>query len=295
MASRDFSREHRAHTAVAVTHRHNKGDFLASLNGRLTAIDELVIKRAFEAVILFKRLEPRLISGRLIKDFGEIQAVRFPMIDTRTGVEQIGAANQLIKAADAQLRHDFAHFFSHKEEIVHHVLGLALKLLAQHRILRGHANRTGVQVAFAHHDAALDHQRCSRKTKLIGTQQCANHNIAACLHLAISLHADAATQTIDDQGLLGFRQTKLPRRASMLDRGDRRSACAAIMPGNHHMIRLGLGHACSHRAHANLRHELDRNRCSWIRILKVMNQLRQIFNRVDVVMRWRRDQAHTGD
>src|SRR6202008_2581439 len=42
----------------------------------------------------------------------------------------------------------------HEEEVVDGVLGLALELGTQHRVLRGHPHRTRVEVALAHHDAA---------------------------------------------------------------------------------------------------------------------------------------------
>ena len=56
--------------------------------------------------------------------FGAVQNARnqafgFPMRDTRAHVDQITAADQLFKRAHAQLRHQFAHFFGHEEEIIH--------------------------------------------------------------------------------------------------------------------------------------------------------------------------------
>ena len=45
-------------------------------------------------------------------------------------------------------------FFGDKEKVVHHMLRLTGKFLAQLGVLRGHAHRAGVQVALAHHDAA---------------------------------------------------------------------------------------------------------------------------------------------
>ncbi len=71
------------------------------------------------------------------------------------GVEQVGAADQIVERADAQLRHDLAHFLGDEEEEVDDVLGLAREASAQHRILRGDADRAGVEVALAHHDAAV--------------------------------------------------------------------------------------------------------------------------------------------
>ena len=98
------------------------------------------------------------------------------------------------------------------------MLGLAAELAAQHRVLRGHADRAGVEVALAHHDAALDHQRCGGKAEFVCAQQGANHHVAAGFHLAVSLHAYAAAQAVEHQCLLGFGQADFPRAASVLDR-----------------------------------------------------------------------------
>src|SRR5882762_9676603 len=40
-----------------------------------------------------------------------------------------------------KLRHQLPHLFGDEEEVVHHVLGLALELAAQLRVLRGHPDR----------------------------------------------------------------------------------------------------------------------------------------------------------
>jgi hypothetical protein len=69
------------------------------------------------------------------------------------------------------------------------MLGLAGELGAQHRVLRGHAHRAGVEVALAHHDAALDHQRRGGEAELVGAEQRADDDVAAGLHLAVGLHA----------------------------------------------------------------------------------------------------------
>jgi hypothetical protein len=99
------------------------------------------------------------------------------------------------------------------------VLGLAGEALAQGRILGGHAHRTGVEVALAHHDAAFDHQRRGGEAEFVRAQQRADDDVATGLDLAIDLHADTAAQAVEHQGLLGFGQAELPRRTGVLDRG----------------------------------------------------------------------------
>ena len=162
------------------------------------------------------------------------------------------------------LRHQLARFFGDEEEVIDDVLGLAGELLAQHRILRGHADRAGVEMALAHHDAALRppaarwrsrirRRRAARRSttsrpvfiwpstctamrprRRFSTSVCcvsarpSSHGVPACL--------------IDDQG-------------------DR--AGAAVVAGDRHVVGLGLGHARGHRADADFGHQLDADRRRW--------------------------------
>src|SRR2546429_958993 len=61
-------------------------------------------------------------------------------------------------------------------------------------------------VALAHHDAALDDQGRRGEAELVGAQQRADDDVAAGLHLAVGLNADAAAQAVEHQGLLGLGQ-----------------------------------------------------------------------------------------
>ena len=179
------------------------------------------------------------------------------------------------------------HFLSDEEEVIHHVLGLAGKFLTQHRVLRGHAHRTGVEVAFAHHDAAFDHQRRGGKTEFIRAQQCANRYIATSFHLTVGLHANASAQAVQHQGLLGFGQTDFPGAASVFDGRPRRRACATVVSGDHHVIGFALGYSSRYRADTDFRHQLDADigvRCD---VFQIMNELRQVFDGINVVVRWR--------
>ena len=78
----------------------------------------------------------------------------------------------------------------------------------------------------------------------------------------------------------------------MLDRRPRGRARAAVVTRDHHVIALTLGNPCGNRAHTNLRHQLHADGGMRGHVFKVMDQLRQILNGVDVVVRWRRDQTH---
>src|SRR5947209_16604836 len=60
------------------------------------------------------------------------------------------------------------------------------------------------------------------------------------------------------------------------------------------MIGTCLGNAGSHRADADLGDELDRNQAIRIDVLEVVDQLRQVLDRIDIVVRRRRDQPDAG-
>jgi hypothetical protein len=99
--------------------------------------------------------------------------------------------------------------------------GVPLKRLRSTGILGRDANRTGVEVALAHHDAAGCNQRRGREAELVGTEQSADDHVAAGLETAIDLQRDARTKAVEHQRLLGFGKTDFPWRAGMLERGQR--------------------------------------------------------------------------
>ena len=223
-----------------------------------------------------------------------VKPLRLPVLDTLAHVEQIGAPDQLVELAHPHLRHQFAQLFGDEKEIVDHMLGLTGELAAQCRILGRHTHRTGIEVALAHHDAAFDDKRRGGKTELVSAEQSADQYIATGLHLPVGLHANATAQTVENQRLLGFGKPQFPRRAGVLDRRQRAGTRSAVVTGNHQMIGLGLGHASGYRADANFGNQLDADRGLRIGIFQVMDELRQIFDRVDVMVRRRRNETDAG-
>ena len=77
----------------------------------------------------------------------------------------------------------------------------------------------------------------------------------------------------------------------MLDRRFRRRAGPAVVSGDRDVIGLCFRDARGHRSHPDLGDELDRDRRLRIRILQIVDQLREILDRIDIVMRRRRNQA----
>ena len=249
----------------------------------LRFVDEALIQRALKAVVL--RLRAVGILVRKEGAFGNVQdSLQVKLCDARKVVEilartqALGMSDRFIDGAETQLSEVFTDLLGDEGEEVDHVLGTAGELAPQLRILGGNTNWTGVQVADAHHDAALNHQRSGSKTKLLSTQQHRDHDITTGLELAIALHADAVAQPVEHQGLLGFSEPQLPRTAGVLEAGQWRGTSAAIVAGDQHDVGMRLRDTSGDGTHALLGDELDVNAGARIGVLEVVDELCQILD-----------------
>ena len=80
----------------------------------------------------------------------------------------------------------------------------------------------------------------------------------------------------------------------MLDGGHGTGSRTTVVSGNDNMVGLGFGHTRGHRAHTRFTDEFHRNIRFSVGTLEVIDELSQILNRIDVVVRRRRDQPHAG-
>ena len=93
---------------------------------------------------------------------------------------------------------------------------------------------------------------------------------------------------------MGLGKTKLPGKPCVVDGTFRRCPGAAVITGDQDHLGPGLCHAGSHRAHSCLGDQLYGNTGVFIRIFQVIDQLGQILDGVDIVVRRRGDQADSG-
>src|SRR5690348_2002510 len=77
----------------------------------------------------------------------------------------------------------------------------------------------------------------------------------------------------------------------MRDGGLRRGAGAAVVSANQYDVRVRLGDSRRDRTHADFRYQLDADARLAVGVLEVMNELRQVLDGVDVMMRGRGDEA----
>ena len=108
---------------------------------------------------------------------------------------------------------------------------------------------------------------------------------------AVDLDGDARAQAVQHQRLMSFGQADLPGRAGVLDRGQRRGAGAAFVARDRDVVGLALGDARRDRADADLGDELDRHQRVRIDVLEIEDELLEVLDRIDVMVRRRRNQA----
>ena len=82
-------------------------------------------------------------------------------------------------------------------------------------------------------------------------------------------------------------QTQLPRDPRILDGRERRGTGAAGVAADEDLVRIGFRHPGRNRADTHFRHELDGYRRIRTGIFQIKNELRQIFDGIDVVVRRR--------
>ena len=207
------------------------------------------------------------------------------------GEEQVRPADDLVEGAKAHLAELFPHFLGHEEEIVDDLLGRSGKLGTEDRVLRGDADRAGVQMALAHHHAAHGDQGGRGEAVLLGAQAGGDDDVAAGLELAVGLEPDPAAQAVANQGLLGLGQAQFPGNARVADARERRGAGAAAIAADEDAVGVSFGDARGDGSHARGGDQLDRDFGVRVGVLQIEDQLRQVLDRIDVMVRRRRDQA----
>ena len=207
-------------------------------------------------------------------------------------LQAVGPADHLIHGAESEPCHNLTKLPCDKNHEVHDIFRLAREALSELLVLCGHAGRTGVLGADSHHHAAHADQRCCRKAVFLCAEQGGDRDIAAAHQLSVSLDDDTVSQTVLKQGLMRLGDAELPRQASVMDRGDRRSAGSSVVSGNQDDLSTRLGYTGSNRSDAALGYQLDGDPRVPVGVLQIIDQLSQILDGVNIMVRRRRDQSY---
>ena len=181
------------------------------------------------------------------------------------------------------------HLLCKEAEIVYHIFVVSTEVLTQLRILSSHTHRTSIGMTLTHHYTTQHNEHGSTKTKLLGTQQCHRDDVASRFYLSIGLQTHLSTQSVKHQCLLSFRQTNLRRNTCIAHWRGRRSTCTTFSTRNYNQVGFSLSHTCSNGSYPTLGNQLHTDLCFRIYILQVEDKLSQVLDRVNIVMRRRRN------
>ena len=220
----------------------------------------------------------------------------------RLGFEQIRTAHQFVHRTRTQLGHDAAQLLRDEEHEALHVFRLSGKLFAQLGVLGGNAEGAGAQMAHAHHTAAHGDQRRGGKAEFLRAQQQGDGHVMAAHQLAVGFQGHTLAQTVAAEYLMGLGQTDFPGQARVMHAAHGRGARAALAAGDQYALGARLCDAAGDGAHAAGGYQLYGHAGVFIGALQIIDQLRQILDGVNIVVRRRRNQrdplrgaAGTGD
>ena len=153
---------------------------------------------------------------------------RFIVGDGSLTGNQFGVTHDIVERGVAHLCQILPYLLCQEGEVVHQILVSANEMLSELGVLGGDAQRTGVEVALAHHYTAQHNETGGTKTKLLGSEQCHGDDVSTSLYLSIHLQAHLSTQSVFHQCLLCFAQTYLGRDTCEAHTGSRTGSCASL-------------------------------------------------------------------
>ena len=227
------------------------------------------------------------------KQRADAQRRRAP-VEVRAPTEQVDPPDGLLERAQTEQGELPARLLGDHQQVGLDHLRRPRELRAQLGPLRRDSDGTRVEMARAHEQAAFGEQERGAERDLVRAEQRGDDDVAAGLDPAVDAHAHAAAQRIRDERVLRLDETELPRRPRVLDRRQRTRAGAAVCAGDVDHVGERLRDAGGDESDARLRDELHGDVGARIDLAQVEDQLREILDRVDVVVRRRRDQRDAG-
>ena len=288
----DMTAGPRANGAVRVAHGIGKLHLFAVVKEPRAVLDDFCVKRIGHVVAGF-----RAVIGDLRRAIdGDQQRVKIKVIQMRRAArnltKQIRPTDDFIHRPRANAGQNLAHFLGVEGDQVHHLIRRAGKFLAQFGVLGADAHGAGVRLALTHHDAAHRDQGGGADAVFLGPHHGGHHHIAAGAQPTIGAQGDAFAQVVHGKNLMRLCQAHFPRQARIFNAGAGRCPRAAIVTRNQDHIRLGLDHARRNRANTRGRHQLHRDLGARVDLFQIVDQLRKVFDGIDIVVRWRRYQRH---
>jgi hypothetical protein len=291
----DLSGKTRSESAIFVRHAGFKGEWYTGLVSSKCETDPGIIYRwvRFGAVIALP-LPPDGAAS-----FGSDGGSGENRLEIETSVEanlfeKISSADCILQRRQTEFGEELADFFGEFIAEADNVLGLAAEFRAKVRALRGDAGGARIEVALAGHVATERDENSGPEGVFVCAEESRNDDIAGGAKASVGTQTDAPAETVVDEDLLRFGEPEFPWIAGVLDAGERRSAGAARMARDDDVVRIGFGDPGGDGSDSATGDELDSDGSAWVGTLEIPDELSEIFNGIDVMVRRGRNQLHPG-
>jgi hypothetical protein len=191
-----------------------------------------------------------------VEDVGEVEALGLPVVDGLPRLEPIDAADHLLDGAEAELRHDLAHFLGDERMKFTTCSGLPVNFSRR----RGScvATPTGQVLRW---QTRIMMQPVATSGAVAKPNSSAPSSAAMTTSRPVLSWPSVSTamrerEVVEHERLVRLGEAELPGQAGVLDRGLRRGAGAAVVAGDEHDVRVRLGDAGGDGADADLGDEL---------------------------------------
>src|SRR5262249_48003832 len=161
---------HRSGSPIGILDWNVNKDRFPALYRRRCQLNETVIELISKTVVLLAYFSWNVVGRLLIKELRNIDRSVFRMRDLAL-TQFVDSSDHFVHSAKSEHCHQFAYFVSDETHIVDYVPRLTGELCSQLGILSSDANRTGVAMAFAQHDAAQGYQGRGAKPVFFGPEQ----------------------------------------------------------------------------------------------------------------------------
>ena len=222
----------------------------------------------------------------LMQQFAEIQQRSF-FIGSRTYLNQVCTTYNVFQARESHFCQVFAYFLCQEAEEIDYITVMTTEVCPQLRILCSYSHRTSIGMTLTHHHTTQYNQYRGSESEFFCPQQSHADDIASGLQLSVGLQTHLSAESVEHQCLLCLAQTDFRRDTCVTHRRGRRSSRTAFRSGDDNQIGLGFCHTGCNGTDTTLGHQFHTDFSLRIDVLQIENQLSQIFDRIDIVMRGR--------
>ena len=105
-----------------------------------------------------------------------------------TYMQKFGVSDKFLNCSNAALSHNFAKLLGNKHHKVYYIFRFAFESLSQLRVLSCNTYRTGIKIAYAHHNTAHCYKRSCGKAEFFCSKHAGDCDVTTAHKLSVSFY-----------------------------------------------------------------------------------------------------------